>query len=68
MPLPRYNKKTIKGVYTEDEKRYLFSNAGKVPVEEMAKALGKTVDSVMGQCQKQMLSYGIKQHNRSSWQ
>ena len=66
MPLPRYNSKTIKGVFSDDEKRYLLKTAGTIPAEEMAEHLGRSVMSVKSQCQKQGIKYGFINKNRAT--
>ena len=60
MNLPSHNSKTKKQAWSSEELRLILRLAGKIPVEDLAEKLGRTVQAVQKKCQAQGLKFGFK--------
>jgi len=59
MILNSYNAKTKKSKWSDDERRKLMKLAGTMTIEDLAKALGRGITAVKGQCHRQGVKYGF---------
>ena len=59
MILNSYNAKTKKSKWSDDERRKLLKLAGTMTIEDLAKALGRGITAVNGQCHRQGVKYGF---------